>query len=266
MTAANAECHAACERNRSQRTGKSRTVGGEVGPVQSVDHVDHRHGSPCSPQHRCRPRGVTMTQWKIGDVTIRKVVELKRRAGSNFCLPQATQEVVLLIQWLRRISLTTRGRLEASVQPRGRRRGGASSSTRASATTSAAISKPGTCARGRSWVSSPRPASARRDRPRALHASTCRPRRLEHAPRRRRGYRPSPTRAIYSARGVRALASATRPHARIMQDSVQPVIDAGLVDLVATDHLVAEGSGSRRRPATRRATSACTSSRAASAR
>ncbi len=40
-------------------------------------------------------------KWKIGDVTVNKVVELEMAGGSRFLLPQATREAVLPIAWLR---------------------------------------------------------------------------------------------------------------------------------------------------------------------
>ena len=46
---------------------------------------------------------------------------------------------------------------------------------------------------------------------------------------------------------------------RILADSVAPVLDAGLADLVEMDHRVSDGIGSSRRPGTRRVTSACAS-------
>ena len=39
-------------------------------------------------------------QWRIGDVTVTKVVELEVTGGSRFILPQATYEAVLPIGWL----------------------------------------------------------------------------------------------------------------------------------------------------------------------
>jgi hypothetical protein len=36
-------------------------------------------------------------QWKIGDVTVTKIVELETTGGSRFILPQATREAILPI-------------------------------------------------------------------------------------------------------------------------------------------------------------------------
>ena len=40
-------------------------------------------------------------QWRIGDVTVTKIVELEVTGGSRFILPQATREAILPIAWLR---------------------------------------------------------------------------------------------------------------------------------------------------------------------
>jgi hypothetical protein len=40
-------------------------------------------------------------RWRIGDVTVTKIVELEVTGGSRFILPQATPEAVLPIDWMR---------------------------------------------------------------------------------------------------------------------------------------------------------------------
>jgi hypothetical protein len=55
-------------------------------------------------------------KWKIGDVTVTKVVELEVTGGSRFILPQATYEAVLPIGWLRPHFADERGRLKMSIQ------------------------------------------------------------------------------------------------------------------------------------------------------
>ncbi len=42
-----------------------------------------------------------MSRWRIGDVTVTKVVELEVTGGSRFILPQATREAIQPIAWLR---------------------------------------------------------------------------------------------------------------------------------------------------------------------
>ena len=65
-------------------------------------------------------------KWKIGDVTVTKIVELEVTGGSRFILPQATYDAVLPIGWLRPHFADERGRLKMSihalvVEPPGRR-------------------------------------------------------------------------------------------------------------------------------------------------
>jgi hypothetical protein len=39
-------------------------------------------------------------KWRIGDVTVTKIVEMEVTGGSRFILPQATYEEILPISWL----------------------------------------------------------------------------------------------------------------------------------------------------------------------
>ena len=41
-----------------------------------------------------------MSKWRIGDVTVTKIVELEVTGGSRFILPQATREAIQPIAWL----------------------------------------------------------------------------------------------------------------------------------------------------------------------
>ncbi len=54
-------------------------------------------------------------KWKIGDVTVTKIVELEVTGGSRFILPQATYEVVVPIGWLQPHFADERGRLKMSI-------------------------------------------------------------------------------------------------------------------------------------------------------
>lgn len=56
-----------------------------------------------------------MSQWKIGDVTITKVVELEATGGSRFLLPLATPEAILPLAWLRPHFADEAGRLRMSI-------------------------------------------------------------------------------------------------------------------------------------------------------
>jgi len=56
-----------------------------------------------------------MTSWRIGDVKITKVVELERAGGTRFILPQATREAALQIPWLAPHFVDPEGRLILSI-------------------------------------------------------------------------------------------------------------------------------------------------------
>jgi glyoxylase-like metal-dependent hydrolase (beta-lactamase superfamily II) len=56
-----------------------------------------------------------MRTWRIGDVTVTKVVELEVTGGSRFILPQATPEAILPISWLQPHFADERGRLRMSI-------------------------------------------------------------------------------------------------------------------------------------------------------
>jgi glyoxylase-like metal-dependent hydrolase (beta-lactamase superfamily II) len=54
-------------------------------------------------------------KWRIGEVTVSKIVELEVTGGSRFILPQASYEAVLPIGWLQPDFADERGRLKMSI-------------------------------------------------------------------------------------------------------------------------------------------------------
>jgi glyoxylase-like metal-dependent hydrolase (beta-lactamase superfamily II) len=56
-----------------------------------------------------------MMKWRIGEVTVTKIVELEVTGGSRFILPQATREAVLPIRWLQPDFADALGRLKMSI-------------------------------------------------------------------------------------------------------------------------------------------------------
>lgn len=54
-------------------------------------------------------------KWRIGDVTITKVLEMEATGGSRFLLPQATPEVIKEIAWLQPHFADENGRLKMSI-------------------------------------------------------------------------------------------------------------------------------------------------------
>lgn len=56
-----------------------------------------------------------MNRWQVGDVTITRVVELEVAGGSRFILPDATREAIKPIEWLAPHFADTDGRLIMSI-------------------------------------------------------------------------------------------------------------------------------------------------------
>jgi glyoxylase-like metal-dependent hydrolase (beta-lactamase superfamily II) len=56
-----------------------------------------------------------MMKWRIGEVTVTKIIELEVTGGSRFILPQATREAVLPISWLHPDFADELGRLKMSI-------------------------------------------------------------------------------------------------------------------------------------------------------
>src|SRR5438094_8550985 len=56
-----------------------------------------------------------MQKWRIGRVTVTKIVELEVTGGSRFILPQATYDEILPIGWLQPHFADERGRLKMSI-------------------------------------------------------------------------------------------------------------------------------------------------------
>ena len=54
-------------------------------------------------------------RWRVGEVTVSKIVELEVTGSSRFILPQATYEAVLPIGWLQPDFADERGRLKMSI-------------------------------------------------------------------------------------------------------------------------------------------------------
>jgi glyoxylase-like metal-dependent hydrolase (beta-lactamase superfamily II) len=59
--------------------------------------------------------GRAMQKWRIGGVTVTKIVEMEVTGGSRFILPQATYEEIVPIGWLQPHFADERGRLKMSI-------------------------------------------------------------------------------------------------------------------------------------------------------
>jgi glyoxylase-like metal-dependent hydrolase (beta-lactamase superfamily II) len=58
---------------------------------------------------------MSLLSWRIGDVKITKIVELEMTGSTKFILPQATREEALKIQWLAPHFMNEEGRLKMSI-------------------------------------------------------------------------------------------------------------------------------------------------------
>jgi glyoxylase-like metal-dependent hydrolase (beta-lactamase superfamily II) len=56
-----------------------------------------------------------MLSWQIGDVKVTKIVELEATGGTRFILPQATREAALAIPWMAPHFMDAEGRLKMSI-------------------------------------------------------------------------------------------------------------------------------------------------------
>jgi glyoxylase-like metal-dependent hydrolase (beta-lactamase superfamily II) len=56
-----------------------------------------------------------MSKWRIGDVTVTKIVELEVTGGSRFLLPQATPDLIKPVTWLQPHFADENGRLRMSI-------------------------------------------------------------------------------------------------------------------------------------------------------
>ena len=143
-------------------------------------------------------------KWRIGEVTVTKIVEMEVTGGSRFILPQATYEEILPIGWLQPHFADERGRLKMSIHALVVETPGGGRRQRIIVDTCLGNDKTGPPHPDleQSAAAVPRRPrgrrlSARVDRHGAVHASPCRSCRLEHdAGRRQMGPDLSARRAI----------------------------------------------------------------------
>ena len=187
-----------------------------------------------------------MSRWKIGDVTVTKVLELEATGGSRFLLPQATREAILPIAWLRPHFADDEGRLRMSIHaflvetP----------TRRIVVDTCLGNDKEGrripgwNCLNTR-FLADLAAAGAPRER---IDTVLCTHLHVDHVGwntmRQDGAWVPTFPNARYLM-GRAEYAHWAGPHERedmraVFADSVAPVFDAGLVDLVETDHRICE--------------------------
>ncbi len=187
-----------------------------------------------------------MSRWKIGDVTVTKVLELEATGGSRFLLPQATREAILPIAWLRPHFADDEGRLRMSIHaflvetP----------TRRIVVDTCLGNDKegrriPGWNGLNTRFLADLAAAGAPRER---IDTVLCTHLHVDHVGwntmRQDGAWVPTFPNARYLM-GRAEYAHWAGPHERedmraVFADSVAPVFDAGLVDLVETDHRICE--------------------------
>ena len=184
-----------------------------------------------------------MSKWRIGDVTITKVIELEVTGGSRFLLPQATPEAIKPIAWLRPHFADENGRLRMSIHtflvqtPTHR------------IVVDTCLGNDKENRRIPHWnnmktkfledIAEAR-LRPRVDRYRAVHASSRRSCRLEHDEGGRQMGPDLPQRTLsvrpHRARTLGQRHQPARTCLTCMADSVTPILDAGLATLVEYDH------------------------------
>jgi glyoxylase-like metal-dependent hydrolase (beta-lactamase superfamily II) len=190
-------------------------------------------------------------KWRIGEVTVSKIVELEVTGGSRFILPQATPEAVLPIGWLQPDFADERGRLKMSIHALVvETRNGKTGSRRILVDTCLGNDKenrriPTWNKLQTSFLADLAAAGYPRE---TIDTVVCTHLHVDHVGWNtmlvERRWIPTFPNARYLMGRVE-YAHWTQQHERedmaaILADSVAPVWNAGLVDLVETDHLICE--------------------------
>ncbi len=190
-------------------------------------------------------------KWRIGDVTVTKVVEMEVTGGSRFILPQATYEEILPIKWLQPHFADERGRLKMSIHALVIEAPGGGEERAAhrrrhlprQRQDKAAASRPGTICTCRFFADLEAAGFPRK----SIDTVLCTHLHVDHV-----GWNtmlvdgkwvPTFPKARYLMGRVefahwRAQHERARTWTAVFANSVKPVHDAGLVDLVETDHRI----------------------------
>lgn len=190
-----------------------------------------------------------MRQWRIGAVTVTKVVELEATGGFRFVLPQATREAIGGIDWLKPHFMTDEGRPKTSVHALVVE----TSTRRIIVDTCLGNDKQGRAVPGWNGLNLPflHDLTAAGYPPETIDTVLCTHLHVDHVgwnTRLDEGGRWVPTftnarhlfvRPEYEHwQSVWETAGGEGEHAAVFGDSVRPVDEAGLIDLVDNDHAV----------------------------
>lgn len=187
-----------------------------------------------------------LLKWRIGDVTVTRIVELDAIGGSRFILPQATPEIIREIGWLAPHFADAEGKLKMSVHALVVE----TPTRRIMVDTCIGNDKPRAI---RTWdrmqTSFLSDLKAAGFEPESIDTVLCTHLHVDHV-----GWNtmlvdgawvPTFPNARYLMGRAefdywRSEPDTVAAEPAVFQDSVQPVFDAGLVDLVETDHVVCE--------------------------
>ena len=187
-----------------------------------------------------------MLTWQIGRVTVTKIVELEATGGMGFVLPQATREAVRPMRWMHPHFMDENGRLKASIHALVV----ATPSRRILVDTCLGNDKQGRAVPGWNDLHGPflQDLAAAGFPRESIDTVLCTHLHVDHVgwntTRVDGRWVPTFPNARYLMAGSefaywrdqRRMAE----QVTVFADSVQPVFDAGLVDLVATDHRVCD--------------------------
>lgn len=187
-----------------------------------------------------------MSKWKIGDVTITKVVELEATGGTKFILPDATPEAVAPYAWMKPHFVDEAGRLRMSIHALVIE----TPSRRIIVDTCLGNEKEGRAVPGWNKLQLPflQHLAAAGYEPQTIDTVLCTHLHVDHV-----GWNtmlldgkwvPTFPKARYLMGRVEfdywRGQTESAEQVAVFSDSVKPVFDAGLVDLVETDHRVCE--------------------------
>jgi glyoxylase-like metal-dependent hydrolase (beta-lactamase superfamily II) len=187
-----------------------------------------------------------MSKWKIGDVTITKVVELEATGGTKFILPDATPEAVAPYSWMKPHFVDESGRLKMSIHALVIE----TPSRRIIVDTCLGNEKEGRAVPGWNRLQLPflQHLAAAGYKPETIDTVLCTHLHVDHV-----GWNttlvdgkwvPTFPKARYLMGRVEfdywRGQTESAEQVAVFSDSVKPVFDAGLVDLVETDHRVCD--------------------------
>ncbi len=187
-----------------------------------------------------------MQKWRVGDVTITKVVEIEMTGGTRFILPDATREACAPIEWLKPHFMDDEGRLRMSVHALVIE----TPSRRIVVDTCLGNDKQGRSVPNWNQLQGSflRDLEAAGFAPESIDTVLCTHLHVDHVGWNTRlvgdAWVPTFTKARYLIGRAEFEywrdQDASAEQVAVFADSVRPVFDAGLVDLVATDHRVCD--------------------------